>query len=214
MDRPTQIRHALAELADPAEHAKITRRAPPGDVVGVRMREVFALAKAHADLPLDEVEELLESSWYEHRMVAVSILDARARQRRTTEPERDALAGLYLRRHDRIDTWDLVDRAAPWVVGRWLRDRPRDVLHALAASADLHERRTAMVACFWLVRDGDVEDALAVARVLVDDEPINQNTVGTALREVGRVAPERRDAFLAEHGDRLHAGARRVALSG
>lgn len=48
--------------------------------------------------------------------------------------EEDRRRELYLRRHDRIDNWDLVDRAAPHVVGGYPADAPRDVLYALARS--------------------------------------------------------------------------------
>jgi hypothetical protein len=51
------------------------------------------------------------------RVGAVSIMDFQARARKTTPERKRELFELYLRRHDRIDTWDLVDRSAIWVVG-------------------------------------------------------------------------------------------------
>ena len=81
----------------------------------------------------------------------------RARSARTTA-HREALYDLYLRRHDRIDNWDLVDRAAPHVVGGWLADKPRDVLYELAKSASPNERRTAIVATWFFIRADDVDD--------------------------------------------------------
>lgn len=97
-------------------------------VIGVRMKVVFDLAKEFTDMPLDQVEVLLESPIHEARVGAVSIMDKQARRKRTPESRRKELFELYLRRHDRIDYWDLVDRAAPWVVGGYLSDKPRDVL--------------------------------------------------------------------------------------
>jgi hypothetical protein len=38
------------------------------------------------------------------------------------------LFDLYRRRHDRVNNWDLVDLAAPYVVGGYLFDKPRDIL--------------------------------------------------------------------------------------
>src|SRR4030095_12014710 len=86
-------------------------------ILGVRFGEVFALAKQFAEMPLSEIEVLLENPHYEVRMGAVSIMDFQARAKRTSADNRKALFDLYLRRHDRINNWDLVDRAAVYVVG-------------------------------------------------------------------------------------------------
>ncbi len=51
---------------------------------------------------------------------------------------------LYLRRHDRVNNWDLVDRAAPHVVGGYLMERDRKPLYKLARSRDPWERCAAM----------------------------------------------------------------------
>lgn len=173
----------------------------PHLVIGVRMRDVFDLAAAHVGAGLDEVEELLEQPHYETRLVAVSILNAKARDRRAAPEDRRAWASLYLAHHDRIDLWDLVDRAAPRVVGGWLLgEDDRSVLDRLAASDAPMERRTAITACFWLVRHGELDDALRIAgRLAHDPEHLVRTNVGVALREVGRRDPARRDAFLAAH---------------
>ena len=57
----------------------------------------------------------------------MSIMDFQVRRKATPESRRRELYDLYLRRHDRIDTWDLkVDRAALHVVGGYLWDKPRE----------------------------------------------------------------------------------------
>lgn len=100
-----------------------------GDVfMGVRMGQVFALAKEFVGMQLDQIEELLESPIHEVRVGAVRVTDLQARKKQTSDERRRELFELYLRRHDRIDNWDLVDRSAPHVVGRYLLDKPRDVL--------------------------------------------------------------------------------------
>jgi 3-methyladenine DNA glycosylase AlkD len=201
----------LHELADEDDRTKILKRMPADQVIGVRMKAVFDLAKEHVGLPLDQVEALLDSRFYEARIVAVSILDFRARKPKITPDERKALFDLYLRRHDRIDTWDLVDRAAPRVIGWYLLDQPRDVLYRLAASENIWERRTAITAAFWLIRAGEVDDALRLADLLLEDEPMVQTSVGTALREIGRVDPVRLDEFLERNAHRMSSTTRRLA---
>ncbi len=124
-----------------------------GDVfIGVRMGEVFGLAKEYVDLPPDEIETLLESPVHEVRAGALSVMDKQARRKRTPESRRKELYDLYLRRIDRINNWDLVDLAAPYVIGGYLVDKPRDILYELARSEDLWERRTAIVSTSYFIR--------------------------------------------------------------
>ena len=76
-------------------------------------RDIFELAKQHIGMEPVEIEALLEDDSHEARVGAVSIMDWQARARNTTARRRKDLFDLYMRRHDRIDSWDLVDRSAP-----------------------------------------------------------------------------------------------------
>jgi 3-methyladenine DNA glycosylase AlkD len=139
-------------------------------VIGVRMGQVFALAKESMNMPLDEVEKLLESPIHEARVGAVSIMDFQARSKKTTEARRKELFDLYIRRHDRINTWDLVDRSAIYVVGGYLFDKPRKILYKLARSKHMWERRTAIVSTLYFIGKGDVDDAFKIAEALLKDD--------------------------------------------
>jgi 3-methyladenine DNA glycosylase AlkD len=164
------------------------------------MRDVFALAKASLDMPLDEIERLLEHPHEHARMGAVSVMDFLARRKRTPETVRQQLFDLYLRRHDRIDTWGLVDRAAPHVVGGHLAGKPRDVLYDLARSHDIWERRTAIVATYFFIRRDELHDTFAIAELLVDDdEHLIHTAVGGWIREAGKRDRDRLLAFLDRH---------------
>jgi 3-methyladenine DNA glycosylase AlkD len=168
--------------------------------IGVRMGDVFRLAKAFIDLPLDEIERLLDHDVHEVRAGGLSVMDKQARRKRTAPERGRELCELYLRRHDRIDTWDLVDLAAPHVVGGWLYDRPRDVLDELAASPVVWERRTAVVATLSFVRQGDLDDTFRLAeRLLHDEHDLIHKPVGGMLREVGKHDRQRLLDFLDEH---------------
>jgi 3-methyladenine DNA glycosylase AlkD len=158
------------------------------------------LARECMKMPPDEIERLLESPIHEARVGAVSIMDWQARSRSTTDERRRALFELYLRRHDRINTWDLVDRSAIYVVGEFLRDKPRDVLLDLARSQRPMERRTAILSTFAFIRRGDLDDAFRIAEVLVDDDQdLVQKAVGWMLREAGKKDADRLRAFLDTH---------------
>ena len=164
------------------------------------MGQIFALARELMDMPLDEIERLLESPIHAVRVGAVSVMDWQARDRKTPAIRRQELFDLYLRRHDRIDTWDLVDRSAIWVVGEYLVDKSRDPLYQLAVSRRPMERRTAILSTAAFIRRGQLDDTFAIAEILVDDpEDTVHKAVGWMLREAGKRDVERLRAFLEGH---------------
>ncbi|HYI22796.1 MAG TPA: DNA alkylation repair protein [Candidatus Limnocylindrales bacterium] len=166
----------------------------------IGMGQIFALAKEEMAMEPGQIERLLESPVHEVRVGAVSIMDWQARSKKTTADRKRELFDLYIRRHDRIDTWDLVDRSAIWVVGEYLVDKPHDVLYQLARSEQPMERRTAILSTFAFIRRGDTEDALHLSEWLVNDpDDLVQKAVGWMLREVGKKDPMRHAAFLRAH---------------
>lgn len=171
-------------------------------IIGVRMKKIFDLAKENADMPLDEVEKLLESPYYEARMGAVSILDFKAQKKNITEVEHKQLFDLYLNRHDRINTWDFVDRAAGRVIGKYLYEfnKQRDILYDLARSENIWERRTAIYSTSWFIRKGELDDTFKLAEILLRDEnEYIQKAVGGWLRHAGKQNEQRLLDFLEKH---------------
>jgi hypothetical protein len=195
-------------------HYRQRRRSGQDELyMGVPMREVFALARACAAMEPAEIERLLEHPVHEVRVGAVSVMDWQARAARTPEARRRELYALYLRRHDRIDNWDLVDRAAPWVVGRYLADKSRRPLHRLARSASPWERRTAIVATWYFIRQGEVDDTFALAEILAHDpHDLVQKAVGGWVREAGKRSPARLHQFLDAHAATMPRVALRYAV--
>lgn len=168
--------------------------------LGLNMRTVFEIAKKFIEMPLEEIEKLLENNHYEVRMGAVSIMDFQAKKKKTTEEQRQALFELYIRRHDRINNWDFVDRAAPSVIGAYLLDKPKDILYKLARSEDIWERRTAMVSTYGFIKHGHIEDTFAIAEILIHDkEELINKAVGSFIREAGKRDEERLKLFLNEY---------------
>ncbi len=181
--------------------------------IGVRMGQVFALAKEFIEMPPHEIEKLLESEIHEARAGAVSIMDWQARNKKTTQERRKELFDLYLRRHDRINNWDLVDRSAPYVVGGYLVDKPRDILYKLARSKNVWERRTAIVSTYYSVRQGDVADTFKIAEMLLNDKhDLIHKATGGWLREAGKKDPEKLLSFLDRHAPTMPRTALRYAI--
>jgi hypothetical protein len=198
----------LDQLRSAEELAKIQRYFKSGEgeygegdiFIGVRPGHIFDLAKLFLDMPPGELEALLESPIHEMRAGALSIMGKDAARKKTPEARRKSLFDLYLRRHDRINNWDLVDLAAPLVVGRHLIDKPREVLYALARSASLWERRTAIIATLYFQRQGQLDDSFAIAEILLgDDQDLIHKAAGGLLREGGKRDRPRLVDFLDLH---------------
>lgn len=171
--------------------------------IGVRMGHVFALAKEFVLTPPAEIEKLMESDIHEARAAAMSIMAKQYQAKKTAPERRQELFDLYLRRHDRINNWDLVDLAAYYVIGPHLVDRPRDVLYRLAKSPSMWERRTATLATFSFIRRGQLDDAFAIAELLMDDpEDLIHKAVGWMLRTADGNRPAL-NAFLDKHATRM-----------
>jgi len=206
--RPRAFVTSLKALATKNAVADVSRffRSDPlasssdNKILGVRVGAIFPLAKQFADMSLADIEQLLENRYYEVRMGAVAIMDYQARRKGISADERKALFDLYIRRHDRINNWDLVDRAAPYVVGAYLTDKPRDVLYRLARSANPCERRTAIVSTYYFIRDGDIDETFRIAELLVADQnDLVQKAVGSWIREAGKKDQRRLVRFLETH---------------
>lgn len=166
--------------------------------IGVKMGNVFALGKEFKDMPVAEIEKLMESPIHEVRAGAMSIMGQCAKTGKCTEERLKELYDLYLRRHDRINNWDLVDLAAYYVVGRYLADKPRKILYKLAKSKDRWERRTAILAtAHFIMKLKQVDDTFTIAEMLLkDDEDLVHKATGWMLRTVGGVNRDRLLKFL------------------
>jgi 3-methyladenine DNA glycosylase AlkD len=172
-----------------------------GDVfMGASVPECRIVAKEFRALELTEIEKLIMSRVHEERLTGLIILVSQF-QRAKDEATRKKAFQLYRKRMAFVNNWDLVDTTAPNIVGGWLEDKPRDWLDELAASKNLWYRRIAMVATFHYIRQGESEDAIRIAGLLVQDKhDLIQKAVGWMLREVDkRASSEALQKFLKRH---------------
>jgi 3-methyladenine DNA glycosylase AlkD len=213
MSEADEVIARLMELQSDDELKKIQRyfpetvqRADPSDYfIGVRMGHVFALGREHLKMPVSEIERLMESPIHEARAAAMSIMGQSAKAPKCS-PERLAeLYHLYLRRHDRINNWDLVDLAAYYVVGRYLADKPRQSLYDLARSADRWERRTAILAtAHFIMKLKQTHDTFALAEILINDaEDLVNKATGWMLRTAGDVDHAALTEFLGKYASTM-----------
>ena len=203
------VREELAAVASPADAkflAGYFKTGPgeygEGDIfIGVRVPQSRAIAKHYRELPLDQIDELLESPIHEHRLTALHILVTQY-QRAKTDRTREELFDFYLNAamRGRINNWDLIDTSAP-KMGAWLVKKPRKTMILnLARSEKLWERRLAMMFSFANIAVHDFGVPQHIAMVLLHDKhDLIHKAVGWGLREIGNRDIEVLRAFLAKH---------------
>lgn len=172
-------------------------------------RELFSLAKEFQYMPVSEVVKLLKEENYDHRLAAVSILDWKARNKKTTPEEKEEIYLAYIENHKWIDDWGMVDRAAPYVVGGYLFKKDKKVLYDLAKSIHPMERRTAIVSTYYFIRKNDIEHTFKIAEILANDpNEYVQKAVGSWVREAGK----RDETKLKEFLDKFAHSLPRISL--
>ncbi|MFE3546773.1 DNA alkylation repair protein [Nocardia sp. NPDC059177] len=219
------VRAALATHADPADAQHLQRffKTGPGEYgegdvfLGVRVPATRKVAKQFATLPLEQIDQLLDSPVHEERLAALLILNMRfaaaSKPRIRDDEARARMVEFYLAavRRGRVNNWDLVDASAEHVIGPWLLDKDRALLFELAQRDSLWERRVALLSTFTFIKAGDPSTTLELAAVLLDDRrDLIQKALGWMLREVGkRVDRTALTSFLDTHAPAMG----RTALS-
>ena len=180
---------------------------------GIPKREIFTLAKEFQHIPVLEVVKLLEEENADYRLGAVSILDWKARNKKTSTKEKHEIFNAYIENHKWIDDWGMVDRAAPYVVGGFLHDKDRNLLYKLAKSTRPMERRTSIVSTYYFIRKDEVDDTFKIAEILVNDsEHFVQTAVGSWIREAGKRDEARLKNFLNKYAATMPRVTLRLAI--
>ena len=165
--------------------------------IGVKMGQVFAIAKEFGEMPIGEIEKLLESPIHEVRAGAVSLMDKASRDKKISQDRLKEFFELYMRRHDRINNWDLCDLGCLHMTGSYLFDKSRSILYRLAKSKNIWERRTAILSTCYFIRQGELDDTFKIAEVLVrDEEELIHKATGWMLRFAGTKNAKKLISFL------------------
>lgn len=155
--------------------------------LGISVPSTRKVAKQYKDLPLNEIDLLLQSPWHEERLTALHILVYRFNK--VDDLERKEIYEFYLRHTDRINNWDLVDTSARDIVGGYIFEHQELLpkLYELAASSSLWERRISIIASFCFLMRGEPDVTEKLSKVLLnDDEDLIHKAVGWMLREMGK----------------------------
>lgn len=168
------------------------------EFMGIRVPDQRLVAKSYTELPLSEVQILLDSKFHEVRLTAVIILTYKVSKK---DPEKiRMIAEFYLKNLKALNNWDLIDTSCHKILGPYLENRDHSLLYELAGSGNLWHNRIAIITCFHFIDQYDYQDALSIAEILVHHEhDLIHKAVGWVLREIGKKDQDAEEDFLKEH---------------
>ena len=199
------------------------------EFLGIRVPETRSVVKAaRLQVPLSEIEILLESNWHEVRLCGFLLLveEMQAALPKRREPQtlkaerRREIAQFYLSHAHRANNWDLVDMSCPKILGTWLLypdtdgNLPsREVLYNLAKSENLWLQRIGIVSTWMLIRHEEYEPTIRLATErLHRPHDLMHKAAGWMLREVGKKDMELLRGFLREHAATMPRTTLRYAI--
>ena len=179
--------------------------------LGITVPNVRKIAKQYYVLSLDQLAELLQSPFNEVRFFALVIL---VHQYQKADLEgKEKRFQFYLKNMQQINNWNLVDVSAHHIVGSHLWRQDGALLYKLVLSSVLWERRIAIVATWYYIRQGQVETTFCLAeKLFLDRHDLIHKAVGWMLREVGKRDQEALITFLRKHAAKMPKTMLRYAM--
>lgn len=200
------IETQLQELADPKTAADLKRFFKTGQgqysehdrFLGIRVPVLRTLLNRYPQATADDAAQLLDSPYHEQRMLALLLLVKIYQQ--ADAPLQQRVFELYSNNLPHINNWDLVDSSAAQIVGRHLEGSDKRLLHQLAESPVLWERRIAIVATWHDIKQRRYDTTLRISASLLNDpEDLIHKAVGWMLREIGNRDRSTEECFLRRH---------------
>lgn len=181
--------------------------------LGLTVPQVRLFAREAKDLSLEDLENLLTSSWHEVRLFALIVLTNRAKRLKTDE-ERIALARWVFARRSGINNWDLVDTSIPTLFGGW---KPnvlwKETITKLLRASFLWDRRMAILTTFGWMKLDDLDACFEYAQIAFrDTHDLMHKAVGWMLRETEKRDPQRMRAFVKKHAQEMPRTTLRYAI--
>ena len=171
-----------------------------GDIfLGIKVPIQRSIAKKYTNLPLNQLQNLLDSKVHEYRLIALVILMDKYKKE-----NKEKIYNFYIKNLKNINNWDLVDISCPNIIGAYLYTQPRDVtkktLQKLAISDNLWERRVAIVSTFYFIRQNRFGESIGIAQMLKNDKhDLIHKAIGWMLREIGKRNQEVEERFLRKY---------------
>lgn len=145
-----------------------------------------------------DLEECIACEYHEVRLAALLALVEIFSHAKKDPALQGSCIDFYLGHTDRINNWDLVDLSCYPLLGTWLLDKDRQLLHDLARSGKtIWEQRIGIVSTMTFIRHGQLDDTFSIADILLHHpHDLIQKATGWLLREAGKRDEAALTAFL------------------
>lgn len=153
---------------------------------GITVPEQRKVAKRYfKELTLNDLDQLLQSPVHEQRFTWLEALVMQ--YNKADELWKKQIIDFYVKHFDRVNNRDLVDTSAPYLLGDRMFMKSRKPLYQRVKSMHLWTRRIAVLTTFGFIKNGDFEDSLKLAELLLNDShDLIHKAVGRMLREIGK----------------------------
>lgn len=200
-----EIESKMIEMRDEAQSRHLMRFFKCGkgeygegdQFLGLRVPQTRSIVKEYRrSVSLADTKQLLCSPWHEVRLAGfLLMIELYNQAKKESEMKTEEVVNVYLGSLDRANNWDLVDLSAEYILGDWLVNHPgeRCILDSLSGlNGKLWHQRVAIVSTFRLIRHGEFQDTLRIARkYLTHPHDLIHKASGWMLREVGKRGGER-----------------------
>jgi len=192
MNNILKIRALLAQSIPKSKNLSVTffktgagHYAEHDKFIGVNVPTLRKIAKEFSCLTLKEIKILLSSSINQERLLALFILIDLYKKSDTKTKE--TIYKFYMKNLKYVNNWNLVDASAHLILGAHLLQLDKSILLILAKSEIMWERRIAIVATWYFIRNNNLAYTFKIAKILRnDDHDLIHKAVGWMLREAGK----------------------------
>ncbi len=211
------IQQRLRDYSDPirAQFSPNYFKLEPGDTdqfLGVTVPNQRKIVKEfYQKISPREVEQLLHSTVHEERLTAL-LLWVLQYQKGDSKTKAD-IYSRYIKNTKWVNSWDLVDSTASYIVGPELFGGDDSMIDTLSRSTNMWERRIAIIATSYFIRNGEFAWTLKLAeQYLSDTHHYIQKATGWMLREVGKKDEAVLAAFLDDFAPQMPRTMLRYAI--
>lgn len=129
---------------------------------------------------------LITSEFNEERLLALFILQQQYKM--GNDLEKKNIYQFYFKHMHHINNWNLVDASAANIVGAQVyADKEHNILFSLAKSDIIWERRIAIIATFYFIKNNLFSPTIEISQLLLkDSHDLIHKAVGWMLREIGK----------------------------